>query len=209
MPGRAARVPRSNRRVARSRSCASRKSRTPAKAGSSGQVETFNTYQTSAQPAGEHDECSVEMSLQTDKTRHYTSCMKRTEPLSISSISFAQVSFVLSTFFLKKFQLHFQFFPTSTLRVGGLTFGAPTRLFLQLPKHPAAGSLRSCQEVERKKTGAKLESTHSQGDSNAIGSARQFVYMSFTLFMFPFFCFLSVSAFFVYSFVSLFILSFF
>ena len=57
----------------------------------------------SALSAGESDECSVDVSLQTDKTRHCTNYMEKTEPLSFSSIPFAQVFFVISTsFFLKR-----------------------------------------------------------------------------------------------------------
>ena len=36
--------------------------------------------------AGEPDECSVDVSQQTDKTRHCTACMEKTEPLSITFV---------------------------------------------------------------------------------------------------------------------------
>ena len=40
----------------------------------------------SALSAGEPDECSVDVSQQTDKTRHCTAYMEKTEPLSISFV---------------------------------------------------------------------------------------------------------------------------
>ena len=94
----------------------------------------------SALSASEPDMCSVDVSLRTDKAK------QENEPLSISFISFTQVSSVVSSPINST--CNSNFYQPQRSRVGELIFCAPPRVFLQLlGEHPAAGSLRSYPEL--------------------------------------------------------------